>query len=545
MQGALKVVEEGIAQHPDHAQLRNSAGDFAMRSGDPAKAETHFRHAAEFLPDHIDFAINLAIALGAQECHAEAIAVLEKHRANGEHEPRYCSARANSARALHDLDEAQRWYDRSLALSPNQARALHGRARVAIERGDTDAVPRFEAAVAANSRDPHAWLGLAEALNAAGDTARSRELAEKFVDQAPQWVDALRLLAQLRLAAGDEDFAGHFAEAARKRPDDTSIPRAHITVLEGHDRFAEALEVARKAQQCFPGNPHFPLMVATLAGYLADTQLANNVYRSLDDESQNRCLMEARFRLQVGQFERAEHLLDKLQENHPWDITGWATRDLLWRLQGDDRANWLHGQEGLVQLVELPDAARVLGKAIPLLHRLHDQSAFPIGQSLRGGTQTRGVLFNRHEEELSVLCRALKQALEKYRSGLPAADPTHPLLRHSETAWDITSSWSVRLRGGGDHHTPHLHPEGIVSSALYCELPEEFGTAQGEDSAGWIELGRPPPKMHIDLEPIYALEPATGYLALFPSTLYHGTRPFPAGHRMTVAFDITPTGNSA
>ncbi len=56
--------------------------------------------------------------------------------------------------------------------------------------------------------------------------------------------------------------------------------------------------------------------------------------------------------------------------------------------------------------------------------------------------------------------------------------------------------------------------------------------------AGHIELGRPPPKLRIDLEPRYTLRPIPGYLALFPSTLYHGTRPFSDGRRMTVAFDV-------
>lgn len=538
MQGALKVAEEGLSHHPDNARLCNSAGDFAMRSGDPSTAERHFRRATKLRPDDPDFAINLAIALGAQDRHAEALAVLDRHRANGEHDPRYCSARANSARALRDLDQAERWYDRCLALAPNQARALHGRARIAIERGDPDAVQRFEAAVAANRSDPHAWLGLAEALNAAAETARARELAQSYVEQAPQWIDALRLLAQLRLAAGEEDFDAHFAQASAKRPADPGIPRAHITVLEGHDRFADALEVALSAEKRFPEETHFALMVGTLAGYLGKEDLAKDRFARLGDDAPTGWLMEARLHMQMGDLDHAASLLDKLLATRPSDIDGWAMRDLLWRLSDDDRTQWLHGQDGLVRLIELPDAEQVLAEVVPVLHRLHDQSTFPLGQSLRGGSQTRGLLFDRREPELQRLHQALMAALELYREQLPPRDETHPLLKWRDAPWSIAGSWSVRLNGGGDFHASHLHPQGLLSSALYCELPDEMSEENQQERAGWLELGSPPAKMHLDLDPLAQIEPKEGHLALFPSTLYHGTRPFSQGRRLTVAFDV-------
>jgi hypothetical protein len=41
----------------------------------------------------------------------------------------------------------------------------------------------------------------------------------------------------------------------------------------------------------------------------------------------------------------------------------------------------------------------------------------------------------------------------------------------------------------------------------------------------------------LDLAPLKIVEPRAGGLILFPSYLYHGTRPFCAGERLTVAFD--------
>ena len=349
------------------------------------------------------------------------------------------------------------------------------------------------------------------------------------------------MLAQIRLGAGEDDFASHFAEAERKVPASRAIARAHITVLEQHDLFTEARDIAARAAERFPEENEFRLLQASYAGIIGDDDEAETLFAGMAAQTPERWLLEARYRLRGDDFERTGKLLDKVIAADPWHINAWAVRDLLWRRSGDQRAEWLHGQEGLVRMVELPDAAGVLERVVPVLHRLHDGSAFPLGQSLRGGTQTRGRLLDRHEAEFTLLREALMAALEDYRSGLPPRDDSHPQLRHRDTPWFITSSWSVRLAGGGDFHASHLHPDGIVSSALYCQLPPGLGGNDGRD--GHIELGRPPPKLRVDIAPLHVLEPREGHLALFPSTLYHGTRPFTDGTRMTVAFDVQPAMN--
>ena len=45
-------------------------------------------------------------------------------------------------------------------------------------------------------------------------------------------------------------------------------------------------------------------------------------------------------------------------------------------------------------------------------------------------------------------------------------------------------------------------------------------------------------ELGLDLPPIRLIEPKPGRLVLFPSTMWHGTVPFAAGERLTVAFDV-------
>ncbi|WP_284124596.1 putative 2OG-Fe(II) oxygenase [Parerythrobacter aestuarii] len=536
---AKAAIEQALSEHPGHADLLNTAGNLAIRRGEPAEAAEHFAAALKARPGTLDFAINLGIAQTGAGFPREARRTLLDFAEEGAKLPRYCAAMGHAERAAGDPAGAARWYDACIALDPAHARALHGRARMAIERGEADAVERVDRALAINAADADLWLAKAQALDVAGDVSGARNIAEQIVQQAPGWLEGLRFLAQLRHAMGDVDFTAPYAEAARRAPQDPNIPADHCAVLAGLDYAAEAVEVAADAYRRFPDQPHFGLLEAINAGAAGDDAHAESVFAELQLERADRWLHEARHRIRLGQLDRAQELLEKALAEQAWDISAWAMRGIAWRLAGDDRASWLHEQAGLVSLLPLVDAEAVLAPAIEKLHALHDGSPMPLGQSLRGGSQTRGILFHRLEPEFAALQQAIRATLENYRDQLPSHDPTHPLLRHRDTPWKILGSWSVRLFGGGDHHTAHIHPQGIVSSACYLVLPE--GRQPGD---GALEIGRPAPDLRLDLGPVQVIEPQIGHLALFPSTLYHGTTPFSAAQRMTVAFDVVTDEDS-
>ena len=116
-------------------------------------------------------------------------------------------------------------------------------------------------------------------------------------------------------------------------------------------------------------------------------------------------------------------------------------------------------------------------------------------------------------------------------------DENHPVLSQPRGPFRFTGSWSVRLTDSG-FHVNHIHNQGWISSALYVALPDSIGDEASQD--GWLALGEPPAEFGFDLPPIKLVEPKPGRLALFPSIMWHGTRPFAAGERLTVAFDVAP-----
>ena len=170
------------------------------------------------------------------------------------------------------------------------------------------------------------------------------------------------------------------------------------------------------------------------------------------------------------------------------------------------------------------------------LRALHERSGQYMDQLVRGGTQTDGPLLCRIDPEIRTMRAAIVAAVERHVSKLPAPDPEHPLLAPSRNRRiRFSGSWSVRLRGGG-RHSNHVHPQGWISSALYVALPKR---KDGEASdAGWLTLGEPQAELGVDLPPRAKIEPKLGRLVLFPSWMWHGTRPFAEGERLTVAFDV-------
>jgi hypothetical protein len=212
----------------------------------------------------------------------------------------------------------------------------------------------------------------------------------------------------------------------------------------------------------------------------------------------------------------------------------WPSAATAWRLTGDERSEWLEGDDRLVGVYDIIDDLPPLQRLSEVVRNIHKLRGQMLAQSVRGGTQTDGHLLQRIEPEIVELRAALKRVVTRHIENLPSLDPHHPSAREQSTPIRFSGAWSVRLMGGG-RHTNHVHPMGWLSSALYLALPPDVG---GEENAGWLTIGEPDATLGLDLQPRRMIEPKPGRLVLFPSWMWHGTRPFGEGERLTVAFDV-------
>ena len=557
---ARRLAETVIRLVPGHPQLLQFLAVICRRQGDAAAAHRAAAAAHQAAPGDARIADTLGNTLADLGRHADALAAYARAAAL---DPDFTDARLHQAETLEtlgrldearilfralpgpeplvalaamamgqgELDEAAALLDRALAQDPGHPRAERGRTKVAVERGEPDAIARLRRARADQPDDPDLLL---EALDVLADPPTVAAVEARLVAR-PDWAEGRRSLALFRHEReGRADWlALHEAAVAADRRDAASW-RALIGLRAAVDDFAGAAHAAEQAGAA-TGLPDFR---AAAFGHHAASGDLDAAARLLADPATSARIVpltRAKYLLRRRDPAAAEAVLARLCEGSV-DPERWALRGVAWQALGDPRWEWLNGQAGLVSALDLQLDAGEQDAVVALLRRLHADTALRIGQSVRGGTQTLGNLFVRIDPELRRLARAIFAALERYRAGLPPADARHPLLRHRDAAFRMTASWSVRLTGGG-FHVSHIHPKGVISSASYWALPP---TQADDPCAGWLELGRPPAYLGLDTPPMTMVEPRIGTLALFPSTLHHGTRPFGAGERITAAFDLAP-----
>jgi hypothetical protein len=411
---------------------------------------------------------------------------------------------------------------------------LRERALAAYERGDEDALARLAEALGERPNDGGLLIAEARARSAAGDPQALSRL-HMMLRQAPDWLDGHVALAQLRWEGGQHDtFLSEFEVALRRMPGHAGLWFRYINAIAGGGAPARAADVARSLRHMRGDGPALRLIEAHHAGMAGDTARAGALLANVPDDFEGKSVEQARHRLRTGDAAGAAALLDSLRAMSALDSGSWALLELAWRAAGDPRHQWLIEPAAHARAIDLGLDGEELDALAVVLRGLHHAGGRPLGQSVREGTQTRGNLWRRREPEIAALRARLRQAVSGFVSGLREVDPDHPLRPCFDGALHLATGWSIRLQGGG-YHISHIHAQGLLSSACYIALPS--GTS---DKEGWLELGRPPADLPLDLPPLATLEPAPGRLILFPSYLYHGTRPFRSGERLTVAFDAAP-----
>jgi tetratricopeptide (TPR) repeat protein len=419
-------------------------------------------------------------------------------------------------------------------LAPADALIAHSLARVALENGKPS-VALFDRARALAPSDGTVLLGRAAAQLQEGNGEQAIADLSSILAANPLWLDGHRSLAHLRGQFGLSPDTGIRAAIAAN-PGSADLRRLLVTtLLEARDLegAAAAVEAARGA----PGEAGWldllAAHVASESGHLAEADAL--FARAPTGSDANSVSLLVRHLVRAGREGAAVDLLDQWSGADPENVL-WPYRSLAWRMAGDPRHEWLEGDPRLVGVYDLADEVSDLGALAQHLRTLHFASAPPLDQSVRGGTQTDGNLLLRDDPPITALRKAVMDAVGRHVTQLPPHVPGHPTLLEHREPLRIAGSWSVRLSGRG-HHTDHVHSQGWLSSAFYVALPGSLASAEARDAAGWLSLGEARDLVPA-LPPLALVEPRPGRLVLFPSVMWHGTRPFPEGERLTVALDI-------
>lgn len=485
---------------PGDAEAVLAFGRAALRTGDEAAALPLVAEAARRAPDHVRLHELLALIHRQLDQAGPAVAAI----------------------------------DRAAALAPGNAGIARARARLHAEAG-RPALPLFDAALALAPGNSSARYGRVSALLAEQGLAPAIGALEQALAETPGWADGHKRLAGLRWQAGDRDgFTRTLEQALAVAPRMLGLWGILLAALSDAGGHEAVLAAAVRGRAAAGGHLMFDAYEAGARDALGDEAGAARLFAAMRPiRDPVAAQFEVRHLLRTKRIEAAAALAESWMAG-PAAETFTAYLGACWRLLGDKRADWLEGDERLIDVCDLdPGSLDALAEA---LRTLHGERGQPLDQSVRGGSQTDGALFARDEPEIVRLRAAVVAAVERHVAQLPPPDPAHPTLsaRRGRPV-RFAGSWSVRLAGAG-HHAVHRHQQGWLSSAFYVAVPDEG--ARGPPPAGWLALGEAPPELGLGLAPRRLIEPVPGRLVLFPSTMWHGTRPFGAGERLTVAFDV-------
>lgn len=436
-------------------------------------------------------------------------------------------------RGLLDSAEAYSAFARAAIMVPRDPLIAHSLARTALEAG-YPASELFRKAAALAPTDPAILLGRAAALSAEGEGELALDELTALLHAIPEWTDGHKAYAQLLSiwhpeAARDQSIR----TALRKVPRSKSLHQACITIHMGAHDYASGLDAVRAAQRVLGNQYELDQLEAMCLCEIGECERAFALFASLPLPAEaEAAVWPIRTLIRMGRHRDALKLAER---EYPQTGMGaiWPYRALLWRLLGDPRWDWLEGDERLIRTFDLTESVGSLAELGNCLRAIHRGSGEPLNQSVRGGTQTDGQLFARADPVIRKLRTAISGAVASYVAQLPPPDPTHPTLSVRREPQRFSGSWSVRLLDEGYHHD-HFHSHGWLSSAFYVSLPD---LAAGLPEAGALAFGENR-KLLPDLAAFKVIAPKPGSLTIFPSTMWHGTRPFDKGERLTVAFDI-------
>lgn len=482
-------------------------------------------------------AINMAIDLRDAGRGAEAIAPLREALGRHPRNPRLWQTLGVVHRAIEQSAAAITAFAEAAKLVPGDLKAAYGVAQASLEAG-RPAVALFDRACALAPADGSLLIGRAAALIAEGRGAEATAFLDAIVHANPAWGDGQATLARIRWMMGDADgFTQGYERALAATPGHGGLWIELLNTLLHAERYERAAEMLVSAREAIGAHPILMPIAAICASELGEdaradalfAQLAPHADVTLVERHMRHLLRTDRADLAAG---LAEPWLTRAEGERLWPFVS-----LAWRRIGDPRSAWLDGDPALIGVYDLADID--LDALATRLRALHRAKRDPLGQSVRGGTQTDGPLFAHEAPEIQVLRAHIVEAIEGHVTKIGARDPEHPTLRHVGKRFRFAGSWSVRLTGTG-HHSNHIHPQGWLSSAFYVAVPPQ--DEMGPVPAGWLGFGGPPAELSLDMAPLRQIEPRPGRLVLFPSTMWHGTMPIAGGERLTVAFDVAAIG---
>lgn len=508
-------IEGALRQEPQNVEMLNMLGNINNAVHDPVRAEKAYRAALNVQAEYIAARQNLAFLL--LDNRQPDLALIE--------------------------------FDRLLAMKPNTGIYQLGRVYALKDCG------QYEQALGAlNDIDRASGDAQVKAERAAlrgrilfnlGDYADAIEANAAALPAPKHGANALSNTAQTLYMLGQWDAARDFIGAVLSGPharEDLAVAAVRATYRASEMDAAD--EMLGKALAKYSGSPALLALRGEMALLRGQAGAAyDDLTAALSQTPGHLGIMAefARAALSVDKPNDAMIAAEAALKIVPNDQFWIAIKATAGRMMGQDYG-YYYGYDNFVRPYDLaaPDGYKDIGEFNAALKEAlaaeHSFSAAPLDQSLRAGIQTRNDLRFSKNPVIQEFFKALDAPIRDYMAAI-GTDNFHALRRRNTGEYRLAGAWSVELSKGG-HHVNHVHPQGWISSAYYVDVPPEV--ANEKTQAGWIEFGRPPLSIQ-SLTAEKIVQPTPGKLVLFPSYMWHGTKPITGDQtRLTLPFDVVP-----
>lgn len=518
---------------PNHVEAVNLLGIVAGRADRRDEAEMAYRKALTLDPDYAPARRNLAsVLIGSERCQ-EALKLMD-----GVPGADFDRLRGEALHRLQQPEDALAAFTVAAAAAPDNPRNKAGQAAALIELG------RFDDAIRHLNGLSGGDVGvlLAKAHLAAMRLHEAVTILERVLHQDGSRTDALFLMAQcLWMDARGDEIAGWFERALQARPNDRAVVRLYARTIKQTGDPGAAIAVLDRFAMSDGVN------LSERADSLIEAGRADEAYRvaqaaiKAEPEAPFPHAGFTRAALMTGRAQEALESARKMRALHPRDQFWIAVECEALRRLDPDQFNRLCDPFTVAAPYDLPtpggfsDIQTFNNELARRVRKLHAFKCHPLDQSLRGGVQTSIDLLRTEDPVIDAFFKAAQTVVDVHISAMPD-DHNHPFFAYRAQGGEIASAWSVLLRGGG-RHVSHVHPEGWISSAYYVETPGDLEASPERE--GWLVLGEPPFAVP-GSEPTREIAARPGRLVLFPSYLWHGTRPICGGERLSIAFDVRP-----
>ncbi len=534
-----------IQLEPNRGEFHANLGNLLRRREKYAAAEIAYRRALELLPAHRPAGRGLALTLHDLKRPAEAEAHCRALLAAEPTDSEAWDILGLALASLSRLQEAESAHRRAIELDPQNKVAHHNLGALLVQLERPEAMDALDTARKLGADGYEAAFNRGRAALNDGDLDEAERSFERAAQLRPLDVEAQSTLVHVRYMRGDPAFVRTLVSTVKGNRDSVRLQLLLGELLWRAGQLGKAETLVR---DLLGRGTRAPAAQSTMAGILFD--------QGRTDEAEAYALEAAATRpneqavllnvvailLARGRAEEALPFIDAQLGRYPDSQMWLAYAATASRILGTDRYHELYDYDRFVRVFDLEaprgwtSMAEFNRDLAAVLHDRHTFSRHPLDQTLRNGTQTSRSLLTDPHPAVRAILEAFQAPIEEYRRTLQAPGD-HPLSRANVGATGFTGAWSVRLRRNG-FHVNHIHPDGMLSSAYYVEVPPE--TADPQLKSGWIKFGEP-------RHPIPSLtaerhvQPRPGRLVLFPSYMWHGTNPiYGEEPRLCIAFDMRP-----